>query len=113
MLPSLHSHDKFVGSLTFSPDGSKIVSCACNSIQVIDATAGAESSTVPSVPKKITVSKSSPDCPIISLHQGWFMNSNTGRRLGSLPVGCSYYGGGVQGSYYLGWTVHQENSWLT
>ncbi|KIM83198.1 hypothetical protein PILCRDRAFT_69471 [Piloderma croceum F 1598] len=110
VLPPLRGHDGSVTYAAFSLDGSKIMSGSWdNTIRVWDVSTGAEMA-----PTQIThqaddeISASKRDCPIVSLHQGWFTDLLTGRCLGKLPVGSSYYGWRVWGSYCVGWTAEHE-----
>ena len=105
MLPPLQGRDYSSNSIEFSPDGSKIIlGSSDKTIHVWDENTGVEMCPPPSPQKADEVSVSTLDCQIISLDQGWFTNSITGRCLGRLPVGPSYYGWLVQRSYFIGWT---------
>ena len=108
MLPPLQGHNRSIYSIAFSPDGSKIVSGSGDkTIRVWDASTGVEF--LPSRPKADDdVLKSAPDCRIISFDKGWFTDSNTGRCLGRLPVGNSYYRWRIHGSCCVGWTMEHR-----
>lgn len=112
MLPPLQGHTLKVNSVAFSPDGSKIIPGSFDrTIRGWDASRGIE---LLRPAKKgddtLAVSMSTPDCRIVSLHDGWFVNSITGSCLCRLPVHLSFRDWRIKKSYRVGWTMDSRNS---
>ena len=95
--PPLRGHDDSVYSVAFSPDGSKIISGSDDmTIRVWDA------STANMLPRPQISADDSPRPSMGKLT--WFINFNTGRYMGILPVGTSLHPGTLHGSTFVGWT---------
>jgi WD40 repeat protein len=109
MLSHLRGHHGFISSVTFSPDGSKIISVSLDqSIRVWDAGTGAELSRSYTMIAVDTVSSSALRGPIVSSDKEWFTDINTGRCLGRLPVGAGIYGCQIHGLICAGWTTEDK-----
>ena len=119
-----------ISSVEFSPDGSTIVSQSVNkTIRLWDASTGIEITSVtlsesPDGSKIISKSHHDDVIRVWDARTGrpyvaaddtsnamdepmigeWFTNFNTGRYMGALPVGASFYHGKIRGSTYVGWT---------
>ena len=106
MLSPLRGHDGWVRSVAFSPDGFKIISGSEDkTIRVWDASIGIV------LPRPQIAADDTPRPAMDELMIGrrWMItNINTGRYMGALPVGASFYSGQVRGSTYVGWTVEHK-----
>ena len=96
ILPPLQSPDDYILSVAFSPDESTLISENYPSIiRVWDASTGivlpAPQIAADNAPKPAM------DEPII--------DTNTGRYIGTLPVGVGFRSSQIRGSTYVGWTA--------
>ncbi|KAF8690078.1 hypothetical protein AX14_003128 [Amanita brunnescens Koide BX004] len=92
MLPPLQGYDDWIISVAFSPDGSKIISRSEDGIvRIRDAGTG-----IMLPPAQILDGNASRDKSMIG---GWLTNMNTGRYMGTIPVGASFHCGHLLKDY--------------
>jgi WD40 repeat protein len=113
MFPPLQGHCDGIFSVAFSPDGSTIILKSVDqAIRVWEANTGFEISTSSESAQKSGGAVSmmpSLHSPLVSLDDDeWLIESITGRCLGRLPDGASYYLSKVHKFCYVGWTVDHE-----
>ena len=99
------SFDSSVNSVTFSPDGSKIISRSGD--RIISRSGDAiirvwDASTGILLPHPPIAADDTPRPE--QMRAGWLTNIDTGRYMGALPVGFGFHSGQVRGYTYVGWT---------
>ena len=103
MLPPLRGHDDRISFVTFSHDGSKIISEWHDAIRVWDANTGIVLPR-PEIPADDAAKPAMDEFMI----DRWFANIKTGRYRGMLPVGANFHSGKTCGSTYVAWTAEYK-----